>query len=154
MRPVYHSGMKLASLLVSDYMTENPLTVEPEEPLMRALEIIRLRGVRRLPVAVGGMLVGLITEGDIKRAEPSTLTESQEDFARVMEETPISRIMISKPVTTTADTPLMEAAEIMLNTKYGALPVVAGGRVVGILTDNDLTRALVDLMREAKEAQA
>jgi acetoin utilization protein AcuB len=145
--------MKLASLLVSDYMTENPITLEPEEPLMRALEIIRLRGVRRLPVAVGGMLVGLITEGDIKRAEPSTLTESQEDFARVMEGTPISRIMISKPITTTADTPLMEAAEIMLNTKYGALPVVAGGRVIGILTDNDLTRALVDLMREAKDAQ-
>jgi acetoin utilization protein AcuB len=145
--------MKLASLLVSDYMTPNPTTVEPEEPLMRALEIIRLRGVRRLPVAVGGMLVGLITEGDIKRAEPSTLTDSQEDFARVMEGTPISRIMISKPVTTTADTPLMEAAEIMLNTKYGALPVVAGGHVVGILTDNDLTRALVDLMREAKDAQ-
>ncbi len=145
--------MKLASLLVSDYMSENPITIEPEEPLMRALEIIRLRGVRRLPVAVGGMLVGLITEGDIKRAEPSTLTDSQEEFTRVMEGTPISRIMISKPVTTTADRPLMEAAEIMLNTKYGALPVVAGGRVVGILTDNDLTRALVDLMREAKEAQ-
>jgi acetoin utilization protein AcuB len=147
------SVMKLASLLVSDYMSENPITIEPEEPLMRALEIIRLRGVRRLPVAVGGMLVGLITEGDIKRAEPSTLTDSQEEFTRVMEGTPISRIMISKPITTTADTPLMEAAEIMLNTKYGALPVVAGGRVVGILTDNDLTRALVDLMREAKEAQ-
>ena len=145
--------MKLASLLVSDYMTENPITLEPEEPLMRALEIIRLRGVRRLPIAVGGMLVGLITEGDIKRAEPSTLTDSQEDFAKVMEGTPISRIMISKPVTTTADTPLMEAAETMLNTKYGALPVVAGGRVIGILTDNDLMRALVDLMREAKEAQ-
>ncbi len=145
--------MKLASLLVSDYMTENPITIEPEEPLMRALEIIRLRGVRRVPVAVGGMLVGLITEGDIKRAEPSTLTDSQEEFNRVMESTPIARIMISKPVTTTADTPLMEAAEIMLNTKYGALPVVSGNRVIGILTDNDLTRALVDLMREAKAAQ-
>lgn len=144
--------MKLASLLVSDYMTANPITIEPEEPLMRALEIIRLRGVRRVPVAVGGMLVGLITEGDIKRAEPSTLTDSQEEFNRVMEETPISRIMISKPITTSADTPLLEAAEIMLNTKYGALPVVSGSRVIGILTDNDLTRALVDLMREAKAA--
>ena len=144
--------MKLASLLVSDYMSANPITVEPEEPLMRALEIIRLRGVRRLPVAVAGMLVGLITEGDVKRAEPSTLDASQEEFARVMEGTPISRIMISQPVTTTADTPLLEAAEIMLNTKYGALPVVADGRVIGILTDNDLTRALVDVMREAKAA--
>ena len=63
--------MKLPSLMVSDYMTPNPITVEPEEPLMRALEIIRLRGVRRLPVAVGGMLVGLVTEGDVKRAEPA-----------------------------------------------------------------------------------
>jgi len=134
-------------------MTENPITLEPEEPLMRALEIIRLRGVRRLPVAIGGMLVGLITEGDIKRAEPSTLTDSEEDFTRVMEGTPISRIMISKPVTTTSDTPLLEAAEVMLNTKYGALPVVAAGRVIGILTDNDLTRALVDVLREAKGTQ-
>ena len=59
--------MKLARLMVSDYMTPNPITVEPEEPLMRALEIIRLRGVRRLPIAVGGVFVGLITEGDVKR---------------------------------------------------------------------------------------
>jgi CBS domain-containing protein len=59
--------MKLARLMVSDYMTPSPITIEPEEPLMRALEIIRLRGVRRLPVTVGGVLVGLITEGDVKR---------------------------------------------------------------------------------------
>jgi acetoin utilization protein AcuB len=141
--------MKLARLTVSDYMTPDPMTVEPEDPLMRALETIRLRGVRRLPVTVGGILVGLVTEGDLKRAEPSTLTDSEADFNRVMEETPISRIMIQNPVTTTADTPLLEAAEILLNTKYGALPVVAGGHVVGILTDHDLIRALVDVLREA-----
>ena len=97
--------MKLSALLVSDYMTPNPIVIEPEEPLMRALEIVRLRGVRRLPVTVGGMLVGLVTEGDLKRAEPSTLTDSEADFNRVMEETPVTRIMIQNPVTTTADTP-------------------------------------------------
>ena len=150
---MYHLGMKLSALLVSDYMTPNPIVVEPEDPLMRAIEIIRLRGVRRLPVAVGGMLVGLVTEGDLKRAEPSTLTDSEADFNRVMEETPLSRIMIQNPLTTTADAPLLEAADVLLNTKYGALPVVTGGRVVGILTDNDLVRALVDVLREAKGAQ-
>lgn len=150
---MYHLGMKLSALLVSDYMTPNPIVVEPEDPLMRAIEIIRLRGVRRLPVAVGGMLVGLVTEGDLKRAEPSTLTDSEADFNRVMEETPLSRIMIQNPLTTTADAPLLEAADVLLNTKYGALPVVTGGRVVGILTDNDLIRALVDVLREAKGAQ-
>jgi acetoin utilization protein AcuB len=145
--------MDLSALLVSDYMTPNPIVVEPEEPLMRALELIRLRGVRRLPVAVGGVLVGLITEGDLKRAEPSTLTDTEADFNRVMEETPISRIMIQNPLTTTADASLLEAADVLLNTKYGALPVVAGSTVVGILTDNDLIRALVDALREAKAAR-
>jgi acetoin utilization protein AcuB len=145
--------MDLSALVVSDYMTPNPIVVEPEEPLMRALELVRLRGVRRLPVTVGGMLVGLVTEGDLKRAEPSTLTDSEADFNRVMEETPISRIMVQNPVTTTADTSLLEAADILLNTKYGALPVVAGSTVVGILTDNDLIRALVDALREAKAAR-
>ncbi|HSD30058.1 MAG TPA: CBS domain-containing protein [Vicinamibacteria bacterium] len=145
--------MDLSALLVSDYMTPNPIMVEPEEPLMRALELVHLRGVRRLPVTVGGLLVGLITEGDLKRAEPSMLTDSEADFNRVMEETPISRIMIQNPVTTTADTTLLEAADILLNTRYGALPVVAGDQVVGILTDNDLIRALVDALREAKAAR-
>jgi acetoin utilization protein AcuB len=130
-------------------MTPNPMTVEPEDSLMRALEIMRLRGVRRLPVAVGGMLVGLVTDADVKRAEPSMLTDSEEEFNKVMEETPISRIMIQKPVTVGEDTPLVEAVEVLHNTKYGALPVVAGDRVVGILTDNDLLRALLEILRQA-----
>jgi acetoin utilization protein AcuB len=150
---LYHSRMDLATLLVSDYMTPDPIVVAPEDSLMHALELVRLRGVRRLPVAVGGILVGLVTEGDLKRAEPSTLTDSEADFDRVMEETEVSRIMIQTPVTTTASTPLLEAAEILFNTKYGALPVMANGRLVGILTDNDLLRALVDALREAKAAR-
>jgi CBS domain-containing protein len=117
---------------------------------MQALETMRLRGVRRLPVAVGGTLVGLITEGDLKRAEPSMLTDSEENFNRVMDGTPVSRIMVQNPVTVTADTPLLDAAEILYSTKYGALPVVAGGRVVGILTDNDMVHALVDILHAEK----
>jgi CBS domain-containing protein len=141
--------MDLSSLTVSHYMTPDPIAVEPDASLMHALETIRLRGVRRLPVTVGGVLVGLLTEGDLKRAEPSTLTDSEEDFNRVMEETPVSRIMIQNPVTIRPDAPLLEAAEVLLNTKYGALPVVTGGRAVGIVTDNDLIRALVDVLRDA-----
>jgi acetoin utilization protein AcuB len=145
--------MDLSTLMVSDYMTPDPVAVEPEDSLMRALETIRLRGVRRLPVTVGGVLVGLLTQGDLKRAEPSTLTGSEDEFNRVMDETPVSRIMVQNPVTTRADAPLLEAAEVLLNTKYGALPVVTGGRLSGILTDNDLIRALVDVLREAKAAR-
>lgn len=144
---VYHLHMHAQVPQVSDYMTSDPMTLSPEDNLMNALETMRLRGVRRLPVTVDGTLVGLVTEGDLKRAEPSMLTESEEGFNRVMEGTPISRIMIQSPVTVTAETPLVDAAETLYNTKYGALPVVSGDRVVGILTDNDLVHALVDLLR-------
>jgi acetoin utilization protein AcuB len=130
-------------------MTADPLTLEPEDSLMSALEVMRLRGVRRVPVVLGGVLMGLLVEGDLKRAEPSTLTDSQEQFNQAMETTAISRIMVQNPVTVTADQPLVEAVEILYNTKYGALPVMEEGRVVGILTDNDMLRALRDLLREA-----
>ena len=130
-------------------MTADPLTLEPEDSLMSALDLMRLRGVRRVPVVLGGVLMGLLVEGDLKRAEPSTLTDSQEQFNRVMENTTISRIMVQNPVTVTTDQPLVEAVEILYNTKYGALPVMEEGRVVGILTDGDMLRALIDLLREA-----
>jgi acetoin utilization protein AcuB len=56
--------------------------------------------------------------------------------------------MIEKPVTVAADVPLVDAARTLLDTKYGALPVVVSGTLVGILTDTDLHRALVDLVEQ------
>jgi CBS domain-containing protein len=132
---------------VRDVMTPDPFVLEPEDSLMKALEIMRLRGVRRIPIVLAGLPVGLLVEGDLKRAQPSTLSESQDDFDRVMEETPISRIMIQDPMTVTPDTPLLTAAETLCTMKYGALPVVEEGKVVGILTDNDLIRTLVEILR-------
>jgi acetoin utilization protein AcuB len=134
--------------VVRDYMTPDPVTLEPEANLMRALELMRLRGVRHIPVVLAGELVGLVAEGDVKRAEPSTLSDTQDHFIQVMEQTPVSRIMIHEPLTVTADTPLLKAAETLYSTKYGSLPVVEDGRCIGILTDNDLLHALVDLLRE------
>lgn len=134
-------------LLVSHYMTPNPVTLSPEDSLLQAVETMRLKGVRRIPVTVGSILVGLVTEGDLKRAEPSTLTGSEAEFNKVMEETQISRIMIQNPMTVTSETPLIEAVETLFNTKFGALPVVQGGHVAGILTDNDVVRAFLDVLR-------
>jgi CBS domain-containing protein len=133
-------------LKVRDVMTPDPLTLAPEETLMEALQTMRLRRIRRIPIVLGDKLVGLLTEGDLKRAEPSTLSDTQEHFTQVMEGTPVSRIMIQNLVTTTADAPLREAAQILYTNKYGALPVVEGERLIGILTDNDLIGALVRLL--------
>jgi acetoin utilization protein AcuB len=93
--------------------------------------------------------VGILAEGDLKRAAPSTLSDSEVEFHRVMEGTAISRIMIGQPLTTTPETTLAEAAGTLQATKFGALPVLQGGALVGILTDNDLVRALSDLLAHA-----
>ena len=63
--------MPPTSLTVRDVMTRDPFTLEPEDSLMKAVEMMRLRGVRRAPIVLAGMLVGLLVEGDLKRAEPS-----------------------------------------------------------------------------------
>ena len=63
--------------VVRDYMTPDPVTLEPEDNLQRALELMRQRGVRHIPVVLAGELVGLVAEGDVKRAEPSTLSDTQ-----------------------------------------------------------------------------
>jgi acetoin utilization protein AcuB len=136
-------------LTVSYAMTADPVTLGPEDSLMRAVEVMRARNVRRLPIVVGGALVGLLAEGDLKRAQPSALSDSMEEFQRVMEGTPVSRIMIAKPVTVSDATPLLEAARTLHTTKFGALPVVRDGKLVGILTDTDLLRCLVELLDHA-----
>jgi len=136
----------MAPFRVRDVMTLNPVTLSPEENLMEATQLMRLRHIRRIPVVADGKLVGLLTEGDLKRAAPSTLNVTQEEFTAVMEATPVNRIMIENLITTTPETPLVDAARTLWETKYGALPVLEDGVLVGILTDNDLIGALVKLL--------
>ena len=134
------------TMTVAQVMTASPVTLGPEDSLMRALEVMRLHSIRRIPIVVGDTLVGLVVEGDLKRAQPSALSDSQQEFNQVMEETPVSRIMISRPVCVTEETPLVDAATTLRETKFGALPVLRDGELSGILTDTDLTRVLGDLL--------
>lgn len=135
-------------LTVANVMTHDPVTLGPEDSLMGALELMRKRGIRRVPIVVADTLVGLLAEGDLKRAQPSALSDSEEEFVRVMEETPVSRIMINKPLSVSEETPLLEATRTLHTTKFGALPVLRDGRLVGIITDTDLLACLADLLEQ------
>jgi acetoin utilization protein AcuB len=133
-------------LTVGQVMTADPVTLGPEETLMRAVEVMRQKRIRRIPIVVADTLVGLLAEGDLKRAQPSALSASQDEFNRVMEGTEVSRIMIQNPVTVPEDMLLIDAAQMLHTTKYGALPVTRGGRLAGILTDSDVLRCLIDVL--------
>ncbi len=133
-------------LKVKDVMTRDPFTLSPEDSLMEALQQMRLRKVTRIPIVAGDKLVGLLTEGDLKRAEPSTLTETEEHFTEVMERTQILQIMVQNLLTTTPDTLVVDVARTLQKNKYTALPVLDGEKLVGILTDNDLLGALIKVL--------
>jgi len=113
---------------------------------MRAVELMQKNGIRRIPIVVADHLVGILAQGDLNRAQPSALSDSQDEFTRVMEGTPVSRLMIQNPVTVSEETPLADAARTLHTMKFGALPVTRDGRLVGILTDSDLLRCLLDLL--------
>src|SRR4029450_11869586 len=105
-------------LTVGQVMTADPVTLGPEDTLMRAVEVMRQKGIRRIPIVVADTLVGLLAEGDLKRAQPSALSDSQAGFDRVMEGTSVSRIMIQNPMTVSPDAPLVDAAQTLHNSKF------------------------------------
>ena len=134
---------------VGQLMTPNPVTLGPEDSLATAVQTMRRHHVRRIPIVLAGQLVGIVAEGDLKRASPSTLSDSAEEYERVMEQTVISRIMVARPITTVESAPLIEAVHALQTTKFGSLPVLRDGHLVGILTDNDVLRFLHDLLGQS-----
>ncbi|MGH9320323.1 MAG: CBS domain-containing protein, partial [Vicinamibacteria bacterium] len=72
------------------------------------------------------------------------------DFEQLMEDTPVSRIMTREPFTVNENTPLIEAVQILIERKFGSLPVVDGKEVIGIFTEIDALKALLDTLHGGK----
>jgi len=129
-------------------MSHPVITVHPELPIMEALNRMREEHVRRFPVVdKRGRLVGIVSERDLLHAAPSDVTSlSIWEVHYLVSKVTVERVMTRKVTTITEDTPLEEAARIMADHKIGALPVVRGVDVVGIITETDLFRVLLEMM--------
>jgi acetoin utilization protein AcuB len=121
-------------MLVGYRMSKEPVTVAPDESLSRAADKMRAGGFRRLPVVSDGELVGIVTERDLRAHQG------------YLDRTKINGIMTANPLTVGPETTLEEAAQIMLTRRIGGLPVVADGRLVGIITATDVMQAFLDMM--------
>ena len=131
---------------VRDWMTPNPVTVSPGTSLRKAHWLMIDNKVRRLPVMDGEHLVGIVTMEDLRRAEPSTgigldLVKITDMLSRMT----VRQLMTKDPKTITPDTPLIEAARMMLEQEISTLPVMEAGQLVGIITESDIFRAYVKL---------
>ena len=125
---------------VSSYMTEAPTTIQNDADYRQAFDIMHDKNLHHLPVVdQQGKVVGILTHRDLQLAARHFLEAEVE----------VSEVMHTPVVTIAPEEPLATAAQAMVSNRIGGLPVVQDGRVVGVLTETDLFRALIDLLNEA-----
>jgi CBS domain-containing protein len=120
---------------VEQRMTRPVITLAEGQSLREAIAVMQRHRIRHLPVVAEDRLVGILTDRDVKRATPSLLSGvSQEEFDRVLKETPVGHVMTRNPFTVTPSTPLRDAVKVLVDRRFSALPVVESGRRVGIVS--------------------
>ncbi len=133
-------------MYVSDWMTKKVFIVEPDSYLSDALTLMKEKGIKHVPVVKGGKLKGVVSDRDIKEYSPSKATSLDiYELHYILANTKIQEVMTAKVVTLAPDTPVEEAAMVLMDRNIGCLPVVDKGGLVGIISDKDIYRALVDI---------
>jgi acetoin utilization protein AcuB len=137
-------------MLVKERMKRDPVTVKKDDSFRYALKLIRKEGIRHLPVLDGKKVVGIITDRDLRQSAPSPATTLEvHELNYLLERLKVEAIMTKKVITVAPDSSLLEAAKLLLAHKIGCLPVVEQEELVGIITEGDMLRALVDLVQRA-----
>ena len=139
---------KLHLTEVQDWMRENPVTIDPDATLAAAQELMIENEVRRLPVVERGELVGIITNSDILRQIPATVEEADDDTRLLLTQRTVREVMTYSPMTINPSATIQEAAERMLEYQISGLPVVRNNKVVGIITESDIFRLVVESWAE------
>jgi len=131
-------------MFVGKRMTRNPKTVSPEDPLSAAARILRENRFHHLPVVEGGRLVGILSDTDLRNASlPATPREGGEGDPG---NRPVREVMRTEVWSLTPGDSVEDALLILSREKFGALPVLDGDRLVGIITRADLLNAFVDVL--------
>lgn len=142
--------MILKEILVKDWMSRSVISTTPDVPIVEVHKQMKEFGIRRVPVLDKGRLVGIVTIGDVREAQPSDATtlsiwEMNYLWSRIV----VKDVMQKNVVTVQQDAPMIEAAQLMLDKKISGLPVVdTQGAVVGIVTESDIFRMVVQSQTE------
>lgn len=124
---------------ITNAMTRNPVTIRSGDALAKAKALMEAGGFRRLPVVDDGHPVGILTERDLRA------------HAGYLETTRVNAVMRTALVTVAPDDTVEDAARLMLKHKIGGLPIVADGRLVGIITTSDLLAAFLRVVQATEQ---
>lgn len=124
---------------VKDIMVKEVATLDVNDELSLANDIMRLGRIRHLPVVDGPRLVGIVSERDLFRSSLAQAlgygTKATRDLMKTLR---IKDIMVSQVITVTPESELKDAVQLMVNKKIGCLPVVEDDRLVGLITETDI----------------
>jgi len=137
-----------AQMEVGDLMTTDVVTLTEDETLAHAQRCMARGRIRHLPVVRDGRLAGLITHRDLLAASFSIFAEVEStEQRRIFATVPVVELMHRDVVTVTSNLGVSQAAQILLENKYGCLPVVdEENRLLGIVTEADFLRLTVHLL--------
>jgi len=134
---------------IREKIQKNPVTISPEASFYEARNLIHEKGVRHLPVVdKDNMLVGIVTDRDIRKAAPSDATLlSVQELNYLLGKLKVSSFMTPKDklITINPDTIIEEAVQLMHDNKIGCLPVLEGSKLYGLFTETDALDHLVDI---------
>lgn len=135
----------LDKIMVAEWMASPVVSISPSLPISNAHQIMKRNNIRRLPVVDGDKVIGIITIGDVREASPSDATTlSIWELNYLWAQLTVEKVMSRKVITVTPATPIVDAAQLMLEHKVSGLPVVdAESRLVGILTESDVFRMII-----------
>jgi acetoin utilization protein AcuB len=134
-------------MFVGERMSHPVITVSPETPIHDVLVMFKKEHIRRAPVIKDGKLIGIVSERDLLNASPSPVTSlSVWEMNYLISKVSVKQVMSKKVKTIDVNTPIEEAARIMADSKIGGLPVLRSGKVVGMITETDLFKILLELM--------
>ena len=134
-------------MLVQEKMTKSLVTARADMSVTDALELMHEKKVSRLPVLDShGNLVGIVSEGDLLYASPSPATSLNVwEIHSLLAKLKVEKVMTRPVITVSQDTPIEEAARLMVEKRIGGLPVMQGKTLVGIITVADLFKVFFAL---------
>ena len=134
-----------ATVTVRDLMARDPATLGRNETLDLAESIMNLGRIRHMPVVDDGKIVGIVSQRDLFRSALITaLGFGRKTTSALIKTIPIKEVMTEHVITISPEASLKEAARVMIDKKIGCLPVVEDQRLIGLLTETDILRYVVE----------
>ncbi|MBT8062786.1 MAG: CBS domain-containing protein [Gammaproteobacteria bacterium] len=134
-------------------MTTDVVSVSPSDPVAKARLLMKDHRIRHLPVVSdSGELIGLVTQTDLFAAQDSFLREKDDRLP--VRDFPVEDIMVTGIATVEKKASLRQAALFLEKHRFGCLPVVENGKLVGIVTDSDFVGVAINLLEQIEENEA